>query len=63
VNNNSDIQVITAVDNGGVKLQTEVSEKTRNYLRVESVRRRITMGQLIDELVKLLCGNVSETTS
>lgn len=63
MNNDSDIQLITAIDHNGVKLQTEISEDTKNYLRVESVRRHMTMGQLIDELVKSLCGNVSETTS
>jgi hypothetical protein len=41
------------VTNNGVKLQTEVSRDTKNYLRLEAVRRQLTMGQLIDEIVKI----------
>jgi hypothetical protein len=55
---NSEIDVNTTTDdvtNGGVKLQTEVSIATKNYLRVEAVRRHLTMGQLIDEIVQMLC--------
>jgi hypothetical protein len=55
---NSEIDVNTTTDdvtNGGVKLQTEVSIATKNYLRVEAVRRHLTMGQLIDEIVQILC--------
>ena len=55
---NSEIDVNTTtgdVTNGGVKLQTEVSIATKNYLRVEAVRRHLTMGQLIDEIVQMLC--------
>lgn len=39
----------------GVKLQTEISATTKNYLRIESVRRNLTMGQLIDEIVQMFC--------
>jgi len=55
---NSEIDVNTTTDdvtNGGVKLQTEVSIATKNYFRVEAVRRHLTMGQLIDEIVQMLC--------
>ncbi|MEG3844736.1 hypothetical protein [Microcoleus sp. herbarium14] len=47
-----------------VKLQTEISQDTKDFLRLESVRRHISMGMLIDELVrKFHLLSVSETTS
>lgn len=61
--NNSEIDVDAVTRNSGIKLQTEVAETTKNYLRLEAVRRHLTMGQLIDELVALLRDSVSETTS
>jgi hypothetical protein len=55
---NSEIVVNATTDdvtNSSVKLQTEVSVSTKNYLRLEAVRRQLTMGQLIDEIVQVLC--------
>ncbi|MEG4459171.1 hypothetical protein [Microcoleus sp. N9_A1] len=49
--------------NSSIKLQTEVSESTKNYLRIESIRRHLTMGQLLDEIVKMFCIDVPEITS
>lgn len=37
--------------NAAVKLQTSVAPSTLEFLRIESVRRHITMGQLLDEIV------------
>ncbi|MBD0339410.1 MAG: hypothetical protein ICV61_00470 [Microcoleus sp. Co-bin12] len=65
-NNEIDINATTTDDvtNGGVKLQTEVSVTTKIYLRVEAVRRNVTMGQLIDEMVRtLFFPNVAKSTS
>jgi len=33
------------------KLQTSVAPETHIYLRLEALRRRLTMGQLLDEIV------------
>ncbi|MEG4397188.1 hypothetical protein [Microcoleus sp. BROC3] len=44
------------------KLQTAVLPASLEFLRIESYRRGITMGQLIDEWVQSRC-SVSETTS
>lgn len=64
---NSEIDVNATTDDvtdGGVKLQTEVSVTTKNYLRLEAVRRHLTMGQLIDELVQMFCQqDVPKSTS
>jgi len=64
---NSEINVNATTDDvtdGGVKLQTEVSRDTKNYLRLEAVRRQLTMGQLIDEIVKMFCQqDVPKSTS
>ncbi|MEG4032082.1 hypothetical protein QUA26_28185 [Microcoleus sp. Pol12A4] len=49
--------------NIGVKLQTEVNENTKNYLRIEAIRRHLTMGQLLDEIVKMFCLDVPKSTS
>ncbi|MEG5048578.1 hypothetical protein [Microcoleus sp. B4-C1] len=47
-----------------VRLQTEVNEFTKNYLRIEAIRRNVTMGQLLDELIKQFCNEgVSEDVS
>ncbi|MBD0307571.1 MAG: hypothetical protein ICV80_05355 [Microcoleus sp. T1-bin1] len=65
-NNEIDINATTTDDvtNGGVKMQTEVSVTTKIYLRVEAVRRNVTMGQLIDEMVRtLFFPNVAKSTS
>lgn len=35
------------------KLQTAVLPATLEFLRIESVRRHLTMGQLLDEMVGL----------
>jgi hypothetical protein len=64
---NSEIDVNAtndAVTDGNVKLQTEVSVTTKNYLRIEAVRRHLTRGQLIDEIVQMLCQqDVPKSTS
>ena len=64
---NSEINVNATTDDvtsGGVKLQTEVSRDTKNYLRLEAVRQQLTMGQLIDEIVQMFCQqNVPKSTS
>jgi hypothetical protein len=64
---NSEINVNATTDDvttGGVKLQTEVSRDTKNYLRLEAVRRQLTMGQLIDEIVRMFCQqDVPKSTS
>lgn len=44
-----------------VNLQTTVSAKTHEVLRIESLKRKLTMGQLLDEIVGRYIG-VSETT-
>jgi len=64
-NNENDVNGISCdVTDGGVKLQTEVSLATKNYLRVEAVRRHLTMGQLIDEIVQMFCQqDVPKSTS
>jgi hypothetical protein len=65
--NNTEIDVNVATDDvtdNFVKLQTEVSVTTKNYLRVEAVRRHLTMGQLIDEIVQMFCQqDVPKSTS
>jgi len=53
----------TVINNSSVKLQTEVNENTKNYLRIEAIRRRLTMGQLLDEIVKMFCLDVPKSTS
>jgi hypothetical protein len=64
---NSEIDVNATtndVSDGGVKLQTEVSVTTKNYLRLEAVRRHLTMGQLIDEILQMFCQqDVPKSTS
>lgn len=64
---NTEIDVNATTDDvtdSGVKLQTEVSVTTKNYLRVEAVRRHLTMGQLIDEIVQMICQqDVPKSTS
>jgi hypothetical protein len=64
---NSEIDVNATTDDvtdGGVKLQTEVSRETKNYLRLEAVRRHLTMGELIDEIVQMFCQqDVPKSTS
>lgn len=61
-NNETDDDIVTITS--GVKLQTEVSEATKSYLRLEAIRRHLTMGQLLDEIVKLFCnGDVPKITS
>jgi hypothetical protein len=50
------------IDNGMVTLQTGVLRETKDFLRLESVRRRVSMGILIDEMVKFFF-NVPESTS
>lgn len=60
--NNNETDTITTIN--GVNLQTEVSAETKSYLRIEAIRRRITMGKLLDEMVKLiLAGDISKITS
>ena len=64
---NSEIDVNATTNDvsaGGVKLQTEVSVTTKNYLRLEAVRRHLTMGQLIDEILQMFCQqDVPKSTS
>ncbi|MEG4225541.1 hypothetical protein QUA35_06660 [Microcoleus sp. N9_B2] len=58
------IDINAGVTISSAKLQTEVSETTKSYLRHESIRRKVTMGQLLDEIVKLFSsGDVPEITS
>ncbi|MEG4459189.1 hypothetical protein [Microcoleus sp. N9_A1] len=58
------IDINAGVTISSAKLQTEVSETTKSYLRHESIRRKVTMGQLLDEIVKLFSsGDVPESTS
>lgn len=52
-----------AKDNGTVKLATLVTPSTHQFLRLESLRRRLTMGQLLDELVQSLPSAVSNSIS
>lgn len=59
----SAIQTIDTVNVSGVKLQTEVNVNIKNYLRVEAVRRGLTMGQLLNEIVGRLLCSVPEITS
>jgi hypothetical protein len=50
-------------DTGTVKLQTSVTSATREFLRLESLRRQVTMGQLLDELIQPLCAAIPESTT
>ncbi|MEG4964567.1 hypothetical protein, partial [Microcoleus sp. K4-C2] len=50
--NDNEIDITAIVTTSGVKLQTEVSEITKSYLRIEAIRRKMTMGQLIDWIVE-----------
>lgn len=59
----STIQTIDTVTVSGVKLQTEVNANTKNYLRIEAIRRGLTMGQLLNEIVDRLLCSVPEITS
>ena len=59
---NSEIDINAVTTNSTVKLQTEVSKLTKNYLRLEAIRRGLTMGQLLDELLKMFY-DVPEITS
>jgi hypothetical protein len=34
-----------------MKLQTSIATDTHSYLRLEALRRHLTMGQLLDEIV------------
>lgn len=64
MNNDSNAQISVIANAGNVKLQTEVLAVTKNYLRIEAVRRHLTMGQLIDEWVQLLLSeSVPKSTS
>lgn len=60
--NNNEIDTIATIN--GVNLQTEVSAETKSYLRIEAIRRGLTMGKLLDEMVRLiLAGDISKITS
>ncbi len=60
--NNNETDTIATIS--GVNLQTEVSAETKSYLRIEAIRRGITMGKLLDGMVKLiLAGDISKITS
>lgn len=60
--NSNKTDTITTIN--GVNLQTEVSAETKSYLRIEAIRRGITMGKLLDEMVKsILAGDISKITS
>ena len=48
---------------GTVILQTEVSQETKYFLKLESLHRGITMGALINQLVEGSLPPVSEKTS
>jgi hypothetical protein len=60
---------MTTTDILTAKLQTSVAPATLEYLRVESVRRHMTMGQLLDEIIAQKCdrnlqsADVPESTS
>ena len=59
--NNNETDTIDTIS--GVNLQTEVSAETKSYLRIEAIRRGITMGKLLDGMVKLiLAGDISKIT-
>lgn len=61
---NNNINISPVLTTSGVKLQTEVSADTKSYLRIEAIRRSLTMGQLLDEIVKLLLsGDIPKITS
>lgn len=49
---NSDNKTVDNNTNGIVKLQTDILQDTKNFLRLESVRRHVSMGMLIDELIR-----------
>ncbi|MEG4883012.1 hypothetical protein QUB75_19725 [Microcoleus sp. K1-B6] len=49
--NDTEIDIDAGVAIGNAKLQTEVREVTKTCLRLESIRRKMTMGQLIDWIV------------
>jgi hypothetical protein len=51
-----------SITNIGVKLQTEVNANTKNYLRHEALRKGLTMGQLLDEIIKTFCLDVPKST-
>lgn len=59
---NSAIDINAVTPNSTVKLQTEVSEPTKNYLRIEAIRQHLTMGQLLDKIIERCC-LVPEITS
>ena len=60
----NEIDINTVTTTSSVTLQTEVSENTKTYLRIEAIRRKLTMGQLLDEIVKLFSsGDVPKSTS
>lgn len=59
----SAIPTTDTVNVSGVKLQTEVNVNIKNYLRVEAVRRGLTMGQLLNEIVGNLLCSVPEGSS
>ncbi|MEG4397211.1 hypothetical protein [Microcoleus sp. BROC3] len=50
-------------DANAVKLQTAVQPASLEFLRIESVRRGMTMGQVIDEWVQSRSAAISESTS
>lgn len=65
---NNGVSINAGITVVSVRLQTEVNESTKNYLRIEAIRRNVTMGQLLDEIIKLFCNegtseNVSKTNS
>ena len=49
INNNSNNSTTTK---GTVILQTEVLPATKDFLKLEALVRRVTMGELINELVE-----------
>ncbi|MEG4852835.1 hypothetical protein QUB10_18340 [Microcoleus sp. B5-D4] len=52
---NTEVSIGGDVITGNVRLQTEVNEFTKNYLRIEAIRQNVTMGQLLDKIIKRLC--------
>ncbi|MEG4497576.1 hypothetical protein QUB05_05605 [Microcoleus sp. F10-C6] len=62
IDDNATITDDTVINNG-VKLQTEVNANTKNYLRHEAIRKGLTMGQLLDEIIKMFCLDVPKSTS
>jgi hypothetical protein len=40
------------LDSEMARLQAQVKDETQTWLKVESIRRKVTIGELIDQLVE-----------